>query len=182
MHDNEIKKMAEEKLLSFENVQNEYRKLTLFLIKNNLSITTMESCTSGFIASLITDTEGSSSIFKGAFVTYSNDVKILNGVEKNVIQDFGVYSKETAIAMAEACVNKIQSNIGIGITGTFGNLDPFNKDSKEGKVFFAIKVNKKVNIIELTLPKNISRFESKVFVADKVFKRLCVELEINNDN
>ena len=35
----------------------------------------MESCTSGQIASLITDSEGSSAIFKGALITYSNEFK-----------------------------------------------------------------------------------------------------------
>ena len=43
-------------------------------------ITTMESCTAGQIASLLTDTSGSSAIIEGAFVTYSNDAKITCGV------------------------------------------------------------------------------------------------------
>ena len=43
-----------------QEIRNDYRKLTLELIKKKLMITTMESATSGQIASLITDTEGSS--------------------------------------------------------------------------------------------------------------------------
>ncbi|MGN0960180.1 MAG: CinA family protein, partial [Coriobacteriales bacterium] len=50
-----------------------YRQLTLLLIERGLSASTMESCTGGLIASLITDTEGSSAVLKGAFVTYSNE-------------------------------------------------------------------------------------------------------------
>lgn len=45
-----------------------YRALTLWLIEQKLTITTMESATAGQIASLITDTEGSSAVLKGAFV------------------------------------------------------------------------------------------------------------------
>ena len=49
-------------------VREGYRQLTKLLIEKKMTITTMESATSGQIASLITDTEGSSAVFKGAFV------------------------------------------------------------------------------------------------------------------
>ena len=39
-----------------------YHSLTKFLIEKKMTITTMESATSGQIASLITDTEGASAI------------------------------------------------------------------------------------------------------------------------
>lgn len=39
-------------------IRNDYRKITETLIEKGKTITTMESCTSGLIASLITDTEG----------------------------------------------------------------------------------------------------------------------------
>ena len=55
------------------------------LIQTNTSISTMESCTSGMIASMITDTEGASAIFPGGFVTYLNETKILIGVDAKVI-------------------------------------------------------------------------------------------------
>lgn len=59
------------------NIRENYRKLTRLLIFKGLTITTMESVTSGQIASLITDTEGSSAVLKGAFVTYCNEAKIM---------------------------------------------------------------------------------------------------------
>lgn len=81
-------------------IRNDYRKLTKLLIEKNLTITTMESATSGQIASLITDTEGSSAVLKGAFVTYCNEAKIMQGVPAEVLDTYTVYSKETAEAMA----------------------------------------------------------------------------------
>ena len=84
-------------------IRNDYRKLTKLLIEKNLTITTMESATSGQIASLITDTEGSSAVLKGAFVTYCNEAKIMQGVPAEVLDTYTVYSKETAEAMARAC-------------------------------------------------------------------------------
>ena len=49
-------------------------------------------CTSGLIASLITDTEGASAIFPGGYVTYLNETKVLVGVDPSVIEIHGVYS------------------------------------------------------------------------------------------
>ena len=81
-------------------VRDKFRFITKTLIEKELTITTMESCTSGFIASLLTDTEGSSAIFRGAFVTYSNEAKIMQGCFKwdlafcrsgIVNSDFGVH-------------------------------------------------------------------------------------------
>ena len=60
-------------------IRNDYRRLTKLLIERGMTISTMESATSGQIASLITDTEGSSAVLKGAFVTYCNEAKIMQG-------------------------------------------------------------------------------------------------------
>ena len=81
-------------------IRERYRLLTKKLIEKKLTITTMESATGGQIASLITDTEGSSSVLKGAFVTYCNEAKIMQGVPAETIKRYSVYSKETASAMA----------------------------------------------------------------------------------
>lgn len=121
-----------------------YERITRKLIRDGLSITLMESITSGFIASLITDTEGSSAVFKGSFVTYSNEAKIKCGVPKETIERFGVYSGETAQAMALACRKEYGADIGIGITGTAQNTDTSNADSVPGEVYYAIAYKDKV--------------------------------------
>ena len=86
-----------------QEIREHYRRLTKLLIDRKYTITTMESATSGQIASLITDTEGSSAVLKGAFITYSNEAKILQGVPAETIEKYTVYSRETAEAMAAAC-------------------------------------------------------------------------------
>lgn len=121
-----------------QSVRAKYARLTRLLIERGLTITTMESATSGQIASLVTDTEGSSAVLKGAFVTYCNEAKVMQGVPAQTIEEFGVYSSQTASAMALACRNAYQADIGIGITGTMGNIDPANGDSVPGQVYFAI--------------------------------------------
>ena len=124
-------------------IRNHYHELTDLLIERGLTITTMESATSGQLASLITDTEGSSAVLKGAFVTYCNEAKILQGVPAEILERYTVYSGETAEAMAEACRKAYGADIGIGVTGTMGNVDPANPEaSVPGQVYFAIAMRR----------------------------------------
>ena len=153
-------------------IREQYRNITKKLIEKNLEITTMESCTSGQIASLLTDSEGASAILKGAFVTYSNEGKILQGVPAETIEEYGVYSAETAAEMAKACRKAYSADIGIGITGTFGNLDPNNPDSVAGKVFFAFDKNGEISVFERNFSKKESRFDYKIAAAKEVADEL----------
>jgi len=142
-------------------IRNDYRKLTKLLIEKNLTITTMESATSGQIASLITDTEGSSAVLKGAFVTYCNEAKIMQGVPAEVLDTYTVYSKETAEAMTRACTEAYNADIGIGVTGTMGNIDPSNPDaSVPGQVYFAIGVKGEIQSYYIELEPQPTRCSS----------------------
>ena len=51
----------------------------------------------------------------------------MQGVPAEVIGKYAVYSKETAEAMARACADAYKADIGIGVTGTMGNIDPANR-------------------------------------------------------
>lgn len=181
-----------------QEIREHYRRLTKLLIDRKYTITTMESATSGQIASLITDTEGSSAVLKGAFITYSNEAKILQGVPAETIEKYTVYSRETAEAMAAACMKAYGARIGIGVTGTMGNVDPANPDaSVPGQVYFAIGMDPKIAgksgtkasgeagtqpakpVIEsfhLELAPQPSRLMYKLAVAEEVYKVLLAKL------
>ena len=88
-----------------------------YLIKNHISISTMESCTGGLFASLITDIPDASTILKFSAVTYSTEYKIKMGVPKEVIDKYTVYSQEVSIEMAKAISKFTDSDLGVGITG-----------------------------------------------------------------
>ena len=163
-------KKAEKKKYSEKEIRKDYAKLTKLLIEWNMSITTMESATAGQIASLITDTEGASAIFKGASITYSNETKIMQGVSAEVIHKYTVYSKETAEAMATACANMYGADIGIGVTGTMGNTDPDNAEaSVPGQVYFAISLKGSVRSYVVEIPQQPSRLMYKLAVAKEVY-------------
>lgn len=160
-------------IISEIKVRKNYERLTLELIRRGLTITTMESATSGQIASLITDTEGSSAVLRGAFITYSNEAKIRMGVPAEVIERYSVYSEETAAAMAEACRKFYGADIGVGVTGTFGNIDPENPGSSEpGKVYFAISTRKGTDAFRCSIQAMDSRLAYKLAAAQAVFEKL----------
>ncbi|MBE5827340.1 MAG: CinA family protein [Butyrivibrio sp.] len=163
-------------------VREKYTRITNTLIKKQLSITTMESCTSGQIASLITDTEGSSAIIKGAFVTYSNEAKLRCGVSADVINKFGVYSMETASEMAGACRSFYDADIGIGVTGTLGNMDPGNEDSVPGEVYFAIATRYGTESWFSKVPGQSSRLDYKLYMADLIADALMEALGMECDD
>lgn len=131
------------------------------------------SATSGQIASLITDTEGSSAVLKGAFVTYCNEAKIMQGVPAEVLDTYTVYSKETAEAMARACTEAYNADIGIGVTGTMGNIDPSNPDaSVPGQVYFAIGVKGEIQSYYIELEPQPTRLAYKLAVAKEIYDEL----------
>lgn len=144
--------------------------ITRQLIEKGMTVSTMESCTSGLIASLLTDTEGASAICPGGFVTYCNRAKVMQGVPAAVIETYGVYSEQTAAAMAEACRRAYQADFGIGVTGSFGNPDPNNADSKTGTVFFALNCEKGTKSFCFLTGEQESRFDYKTVTALAVGK------------
>lgn len=148
-------------------------KVTRILIEKNWSITFMESCTSGLLSSMFTDTEGASAVFKGSLVTYSNEAKVSAGVDEKIISTHGVYSAECARAMALTVKNKFGSDVSVGITGSTGNVDPNNKDSVQGKAYYCIVIDDKVFDFQIDLDvSNMSRKEIKQCYADKVYESL----------
>lgn len=164
-----------------QGVRAKYARLTRLLIERGLTITTMESATAGQIASLITDTEGSSAVLRGAFVTYCNEAKITQGVPAPVIEKFGVYSNETASAMACACRAAYAANIGIGVTGTMGNVDPANGDSIPGQVHFALALGAAGHEPEVAafcfdIEPQPTRLDYKLAVAELVVDELFARL------
>lgn len=165
-------------------VRAEYADLTRELIARGLEVSTMESATSGQIASLITDTEGASAVLRGAYVTYCNEAKVKCGVPAEVIRAHTVYSTQTAEAMAQACRRSYAANIGIGVTGTMGNVDPANPAaSTPGEVYFAICLGtgkdaqgEKNHGYHVHLAPQPSRLMYKLAVAKEVRDRLVVLL------
>jgi nicotinamide-nucleotide amidase len=86
-----------------------------------ITLAVAESCTGGTLAGRITDISGSSEVFLGGVVAYSNKAKVdLLGVPPDLIEAHGAVSREVAEAMATGVRGRLGADIGIGITGIAG--------------------------------------------------------------
>ena len=143
------------------------------LIRRKKTISTMESCTGGFIANEITNIEGSSEILKFSAVTYSNEYKIKMGVSKEILEKYTVYSMETAKEMSHVISSYTNSNYGIGVTGKLNRVDEENPYGEDNIVFINIfdKDNNKDISFTVEAIKS-SRKENKNLVCDTVIHKL----------
>ena len=108
------------------------------MIKNKLTISTAESCTSGLLASRLTDVPGSSQYYKGGSVCYSNELKINDiGVDSDLIERYGAVSEEVVESLAKNIAQKNNTDIGVGITGIAGP-DGGTEKKPVGLVFVGI--------------------------------------------
>jgi nicotinamide-nucleotide amidase len=91
------------------------------LRERDQTLTCAESCTGGGFAERITSIPGSSDIFFGGFVTYSNGMKVnMIGVTETILKEFGAVSEQCARAMAEGAMRETRANWSVAITGIAG--------------------------------------------------------------
>ena len=100
---------------------NDMINLQNLLRKHNKTITCAESCTGGLVASLITRISGSSDIFNGSIVTYSNKIKNQElNVKNETLEKFGAVSIEVVNEMLDGVIKKFDANFAIAISGIAG--------------------------------------------------------------
>jgi nicotinamide-nucleotide amidase len=121
------------------------------LERRGISLATMESCTGGLLASVLTDAPGASGAFKGGLVTYMTELKERFGVSEEVIDTFGVVSKETALAMAAAVREALGADIGIGITGYAGPTGEVD-ESRAGEVHIGLQDGEATHHLQFKFP------------------------------
>ena len=82
---------------------------------------TAESCTGGLVGGALTSVPGSSEVYAGGVVSYSNEVKReVLGVPAGVLAAHGAVSSETAAAMAEGARRLLKTDLAVSLTGVAG--------------------------------------------------------------
>lgn len=114
------------------------KEVVEFLTKKQKTISTMESCSGGYIVNAITNIEGASEVLKFSAVTYSNDFKIKMGVPKEIIEKYTVYSIEVAKEMSKTISLYTNSDYGIGVTGKLNRADQNNPYGEDNIVYISI--------------------------------------------
>lgn len=92
-----------------------------YMAERGLTLSVAESCTGGYVSHLITQHEGSSQVFLGGGITYSNDLKEnVLGVNNETLYQFGAVSQQTVTEMAEGALRQFKSDFSVAITGIAG--------------------------------------------------------------
>ncbi len=118
-----------------------------YLIKNNISISSIESLTGGLFASTITEVSGISSVYKGSLVTYTNDIKEnVLGVKKTTLDNYGAISKECVKEMLLQGYNVFISDIVVAFSGNAG--PNASEDKPVGLVYIGYMINGEIYIHE----------------------------------
>lgn len=100
-------------------------------------LATAESCTGGLVGAALTDVPGSSDIYEGGFITYSNAAKqALLGVRAESLAAHGAVSEEVAAEMATGARGRLEVDIAVSITGIAGPGPSEHKP--EGRVCFGL--------------------------------------------
>jgi nicotinamide-nucleotide amidase len=103
-----------------------------------LTLGTAESCTGGLVGGRITAVPGSSDVFAGAVVCYSNRLKTeLLGVPGTLIAEHGAVSEAVASAMAGGARARMGVDLAISVTGIAGPAGGTD-DKPVGTVWFSV--------------------------------------------
>ena len=85
------------------------------------TIVTAESCTGGGIGAALTSVPGSSAVYKGGIISYSNEIKMqLLGVNAETLENIGAVSLEVAKTMAEGARERLHADYAVSVTGLAG--------------------------------------------------------------
>jgi len=116
------------------------RTLLAMLDRINWKLATAESCTGGFLSSLVTDIEGLSHCLDRGYVCYSVAAKHdMLGVAPSIIEAHGAVSEPVARALAENSLAQADAQLSLAITGFAGSSDPEEKEGA-GVAFIGVAV------------------------------------------
>lgn len=116
----------------------------------NMTLTVAESCTGGLLSKRLTDVPGVSKVYKGGICCYSNEVKEnIVGVSHKTLERYGAVSEEVARELAEGVAKKLNSDVGVGITGIAGP-DGGTKEKPVGLVYISVYCNGKTFLSKRT--------------------------------
>ena len=124
------------------------KKILNKLIEKNISVSTAESCTGGLLAYSFVKNKDSSKIYKGGYITYSNEMKIKELKVKEVsLNKNGAVSYQVAEEMIEGLYKKNKTKICISTTGIAGPSGS-TLSKPIGLIYIGIRINKKKIILK----------------------------------
>ncbi len=142
------------------------------LTSRSWTIGTAESMTSGMVAARLSVLPGSSSVFRGGIVAYATDVKeSVLGVPSATIEEHGVISEETAVAMAEGAAKALGVDVAVAVTGVAG---PDAMELPPGSVAIGVRTPLETRSRFLRLPGDRERVRAYTSTAALQLARLGI--------
>ncbi len=124
------------------------KKILNKLIEKNISVSTAESCTGGLLAYSFVKNKNSSKVYKGGYITYSNEMKIKElKVKKVSLNKNGAVSYQVAEEMIEGLYKKNKTKLCLSTTGIAGPGGS-TQSKPVGLIYIGIRINKKNIIIK----------------------------------
>lgn len=118
--------------------------------RRGLTLSTAESITGGGLGELFTSIPGSSGVYQGGLITYSDVSKTkFLGVLKKTLNKYTAVSEEVAIAMAQSVRAQFKTDYAISTTGVAGPGRAY--DQKAGTVWIAIDSRDGTTTVALAL-------------------------------
>lgn len=153
------------------------KRLVDALAKKGLTFASAESCTGGLVAKRITDIAGSSAVFLGGAVTYSNEMKIkLLGVKEETLAEHGAVSHQVAYEMVKGLISVTGADVGVSLTGIAGPGGG-SEEKPVGLVYVGLAVMGKIRTYKLLLGEHGTRKRIRTAASDFALRATLEALE-----
>jgi nicotinamide-nucleotide amidase len=144
------------------------------LMEKRQALAVAESCTGGGIGNRITNVPGSSAVFLGGFVTYSNAMKEkFLGVRTETLAALGAVSEQVAREMAEGAKRQTGADFAIAVTGIAGPGGG-TVEKPAGTVFIALASAQGTEVLKMFNPWDRETF--KEVTAQQALNQLRLKL------
>ena len=160
----EIKRRFEDSVYSIREEETLEMVVVKLLQKHELTVTTAESCTGGFLAGRLVNVPGASEVFREGFITYSNKAKRKYlDVSKSTLKKYGAVSSETAREMAIGGVFAADCDVCVAVTGIAGP-DGGTEEKPVGLVYIATYMKEKVTVKKFQFKGNRAKVREQAVV------------------
>ena len=140
--------------------------------RKGLTFSSAESCTGGLVGGKITAASGSSAVYFGGIITYTNDIKInVLGVDSALIDCYTEVSAPVARQMAERVREKLSSAVGVSATGFAGPMGG-NENDPVGTVYVGIAAAEKTHVYRLSYGEGVKREDIRLMTVEFIFQKL----------
>ena len=158
------------------------KTLLALCVEKNITVASAESCTGGMIGKVITDIPGSSAVFVGGMMTYTNDVKIRSlGVDAHLIDAYTEVSAPVAAQMAEKICEKLHAVCGVSATGYAGPGGGSERDPV-GTVYIGVAKEGEVQTARMSAPPDASRDDVRRMATAVALQRLTALVDGDKKN